>query len=41
MQETEEVIDCAMNKGLKHNVRVEPEKVLYVTAEEILEELYE
>jgi hypothetical protein len=41
MQETEEEIDRAMNKGLKYNVRVEPEDVLYVTAEEILEGLYE
>jgi hypothetical protein len=30
-----------MNKGLRNNVRVEPENVLYVTAEEILEGLYE
>jgi hypothetical protein len=29
-----------MKKGLKFNVRVEPEDVLYVTAEEILEGLY-
>jgi hypothetical protein len=41
MQETEEAIDRAMNKGLKYNVRVEPEDVLYVTAEEILEGLYD
>jgi hypothetical protein len=40
MQDTEEAIDKAMNKGLKFNVRVEPEDVLYVTAEEILEGLY-
>jgi hypothetical protein len=41
MQDTKETIDKAMNKGLKFNVRVEPDDVLYVTAEEILEGLYE
>jgi hypothetical protein len=41
MQETEEAVDRAMKKGLKYNVRVEPENVVYVTAEEILEGLYE
>jgi hypothetical protein len=41
MQETEEAIDRTMNKGLKYNVRGEPKDVLYVTAEEILEGLYE
>jgi hypothetical protein len=41
MQDTEEAIDKTMNKGLKFNVHVEPEDVLYVTAEEILEGLYE
>jgi hypothetical protein len=41
MQDTEEAINNAMNKGLKFNVRVEPEDVLYVTAEEILKGLYE
>jgi hypothetical protein len=40
MQETEEVIDRAMNKGLWYNIRVEPENGLYVTAKEILEGLY-
>jgi hypothetical protein len=33
MQETEEAVNRAMNKGLKYNVRVEPDNVLYVTAE--------
>jgi hypothetical protein len=41
MQETEEVIDRTICKGLKHNVRVEPENILYVTADELLEGLYE
>jgi hypothetical protein len=41
MQETEEEIDRAVNKGLRYNVQVEPENVLYVTAEEILEGLNE